>query len=119
MKSLFDKSHALLFGMLGALIIIFIVELITPAPTVIATVDITRITQDFIKDKKQHDLSKEAFKKEVELFGSALERTIKHFADKNHVAILPKEAVMAGSQDYTHDIVMAMEKAMFLEKNMT
>lgn len=107
-----NKSQTFLSGMLGALIVLFIMEWVTPEQKMLATVDITRLTQNFIKKEQEKNISQEIIKQEAILFGTQLEKSLKLFAEKHHLILLPREAVMAGSQDYTSVIAKAMEKSM-------
>jgi len=115
----FNKSQTLLFGMLGALIVLFIMEWVKPVPKMIATVDVTRLTQNFIKEEQAKNISQDTLKQDAALFGKQLEKTIKQFAENNHLVLLPKEAVIAGSKDYTRVIAKAMSQSSAREEDMT
>lgn len=105
-----DKFLTVLLGMLGALIVLLAVECFTPSHQKIATVDITGLTQQFIEDSHAKNLSKDELKNETVIFGKTLEKTIKQFAYQHNLIIVPKEAVMAGGQDYTRDISILIDE---------
>jgi len=84
---------------------------LTPRPMTIATVDIVKLIQDFIKKEQQKNTSEDVLKKEITAFGKALEKNIRAFSENHHVVLLPKEAVMGGSKDYTQLILRAMERS--------
>lgn len=94
-------GSSFLFGMLGTLIIMIINHfVVSPKPT-IGTVNITGLVDRFIKAETAKNLSPDILKQEVKAFGQNLERELKVFSTKNHIVLLPAEAVIAGSQDYT------------------
>jgi hypothetical protein len=117
--NIFSKSYSFLLGMLGALIIVLIMQCFTQSPKVVATVDVTQITQNFIKEMRSKSLSQEALKSETKLFGKQLEKTIKQFAKKNNLVLMPAEAVIAGGQDYTSYIAGMVKGSMSDEENVS
>lgn len=94
-------GSSFLFGMLGALIIMIIAHfIVSPKPTV-GTVNITGLVDRFIKTETEKNLPPDILKQEVKVFGQNLEKELKLFSAKNHIVLLPAEAVIAGGQDYT------------------
>ena len=94
-------SSSFLFGMLGALVgFMLINSFISPAPS-IGTVNITNLVDRFIKQEAQKNLPPETLKQEVKIFGINLEKELKIFSKQNHLVLLPTEAVISGSHDYT------------------
>jgi hypothetical protein len=91
-----------LFGMLGAAIVLIFSHLISPKQEKIATINITKIVDEFIKEENSKHLEPDLMKQEVKKFGQQLESNLKTFAKRNHLILLPNEAVIAGSEDYTY-----------------
>lgn len=116
LSRMIDKSYALLSGMLGALIVMCLTIWLTPPVNVIATVDITTLTNQFIESERNKKISEDVLTKEAAIFGKQLEQSIKQLARKYHLVILPKEAVMFGGIDYTQHIAKSLEKAMAHEE---
>ncbi len=104
-KLLSDFSlHAVtsfLCGMLGAIVVVIIVQLIHKPAPIIATVNITQIVDQFIRDAQQKNIPQNILEKETKQFGEKLEANLKQLAIQNNLVLLPKEAVIAGSVDYT------------------
>lgn len=101
MANLFFYASSFLFGMLGALIIFMFMNFyISPTPS-IGTVNITSLVDRFIKQESQKNLSPDVLKQEVKTFGMTLEKALQIFSKQNHLVLLPAEAVIAGSHDYT------------------
>jgi hypothetical protein len=103
---LFDKfnlqySYAFLFGMLGAIMVFLMTHfLISPKPQ-LATINVTLIVDEFMKQKTGKNLSEDALKNESHLFGKKLEANLYQLAIEKHIILLPSEAVIAGAPDYT------------------
>jgi len=116
LSRLIDKSYAFLSGMLGALIVMCLTIWLTPPTNAIATVDITTLTNQFIQSERSKNLSEDVLTKEAAIFGKQLEKNIKQLAHQYHLVILPKEAVMVGSVDYTQHIAKSLEKSMVHEE---
>jgi hypothetical protein len=111
--NIMQKSQPLLLCIIGALIVFCIASYLTPAAKQIATIDVLAITQQFVKSERDKNISEEAIKKDSIVFGQQLEKTIKQFS-KNHpqVVLLPKEAVMAGGEDYTAVVTKYLQNAL-------
>jgi len=106
---LFDTNNtyimSFLFGMLGALVIIFIFSFMQkPFPT-IATVNITGIVDRFIKEESHKNLEPNLLKKEVKEFGNKVDFVLSHYSKQNNIIFFPSEAVIAGGKDYTPAII--------------
>ena len=69
----------------------------------VATVNITGLINEFVQYESAQNYPPEKVKKDVRNFGRSLERDISRFAKKHHVILLPKEAVIAGTVDYTRE----------------
>lgn len=81
-----------------------------PTNQKIATVDILSITSQFIKqeaNKTQTPLQREAAIKD---FSHNLESSLQQLAHSKSSMLLPKEAVLTGSTDYTAELKALMEK---------
>lgn len=97
----FNSGYAFLWGMIGALIIFITMHFFISPPTKFAKVNITSIVDQFIKQEAAKNLPESALKNEVHIFGKKLEVNLQQFAKKNHLILLPSEAVIAGAPDYT------------------
>ncbi len=100
-NNIFIYSSSFLFGVLGALLVFIIANFFTPSIPSIGTVNITNLVDRFIKEETIKNLPPDTLKKEVKAFGNHLEKELKAFSAKNHLILLPAEAVIAGSHDYT------------------
>ena len=87
--------------MLGAILVLIITHFISQPTKKIVTVNITGIVNQFIKDETHKNLPNETIEKEVKNFGNKLESTMKQYANQHNLVLLPSEAVIAGSTDYT------------------
>ena len=94
-------ATSFLFGMLGAIVVVIIVQLIHKPAPIVATVNITQIVDQFIRDAQQKNIPQNVLEKETKQFGKKLELRLKQLASQNNLVLLPKEAVIAGSLDYT------------------
>jgi hypothetical protein len=100
-------------GMLGASIVLIILHIIEPVQTPrVASVDITGIVNQFIKAQTADHLSTQALQARVNQFGSNLESTLKLLADKQHMVLLPQEAVIAGTVDLTPQVQKILQQKM-------
>jgi hypothetical protein len=64
-------------------------------------VNITGMIDQFIKSEAQNNLSPNILRKEVKKYGVHLNHELQEFSVKNHIILLPSEAVIAGAHDYT------------------
>jgi len=95
---------AFLFGMLGAIFVaIILYATYQPAP-LIATVNITQLVDQFIRDAQQKNTPQNMLEKETKYFGKKLEISLKQLAGKNNLILLPSEAVISNAPDYTDQI---------------
>lgn len=88
-------------GLLGALMVNLFTEWQRPPIPKIVTVNITKLTQDFIKQEQANALSNEVIKRDAATFGSNLDVTLKNLSTLHGFIILPSEAIMAGAIDET------------------
>jgi hypothetical protein len=93
-----------MFGMLGAITIVTIVQLMHASEPMIATVHITQLVDQFIKEERQKNIPQALLEKEIKQFGNKLEATLKKVAKENNLVIFPKEAVMTTVPDVTDRI---------------
>lgn len=96
-----NKGIHFLTSLLGALLVVVIFEWTASHPKEMATVDITAITSNFTSEIKLQKLSEEELKNKITAFGINLEKEIKKLSEDNHLILMPKEAVIAGTPDYT------------------
>ena len=73
----FDHVYSFLFGMLGAMFIVFITNTIHPYQKEIATVNIHKIIRQFSQIEAKKDISEEALKMETKIFGKEIEEMLK------------------------------------------
>lgn len=90
-----------LFGMLGALTMTLMVQFFIKDEPNIATVNITGLVDRFIKQEADKNLSPEVLKNEVKQYGMNLNKELQRLAKEKHLVLMPSEAVIAGSHDYT------------------
>ncbi len=93
-----------LFGMLGAITIVIIAQLMHTSEPMIATVHITQLVDQFIKEERQKNIPQSLLEKEIKQFGNKLEATLKKVAKENNLVIFPKEAVITTVPDVTDRI---------------
>lgn len=96
-----NHACSFLFGMLGSMVIVSIFYYLSPQPKKIAVVNITAIVKDFVSSESKQNIPADNLRKAVKQFGMTLEQTLKVVAKENNVILMPSEAVMSGSQDYT------------------
>lgn len=108
-NNIFVYSSSFLFGVLGALFVFIVVNIFSSTTPSIGTVNITSLVDRFIKEESLKNLPPNILKQEVKVFGRNLEKELKHFSAKNHLILLPSEAVIAGSHDYTALIMERLE----------
>jgi len=97
----FNAAYAFLFGMLGALVVLTLVHFFMLPRITFAKVNVTAIVDQFIQQESAKHLSEIDLKSEVQWFGKQLEKNLQQIAKKNHLVLLPSEAVIAGVSDYT------------------
>lgn len=108
--ALFTLNHAysFLFGMCGAMLVLFITTEMRPSQKQIATVNITQIIKQFTNIEAKKTLSDEVLRQETKIFGQRLEQTLKQFSHNHNLILFPTEAVIAGCDDYTQLVMQAM-----------
>jgi hypothetical protein len=104
-----QQAYSFLFGMLGAIFVLLIVQLNSPKPKNIVTVNITQIVAQFMKDESQRNTAKDSLNEEVKRFGVRLEKTLKNYSKTHHVILMPSEAVIVGTTDATAAIKSIMQ----------
>lgn len=95
------QGTSFLSGILGALMVFIIMNVFTAPKISIGTINITGLIDQFIKQEGQKNVSPEVLQQEVKTFGMKLEKELKAFSKQNHLILLPSEAVVSGSEDYT------------------
>lgn len=90
-----------LSGILGAITVFVVVQLFHAAPYKIGTVNITGIVDQFVKHETKKNAGEDVTRAEVKKYGLHLESELKQFSKENHLVLLPSEAVISGSNDYT------------------
>lgn len=102
-------GFSLLFGMLGALMIFLVLHCMEKPNTKLATVNITGIVDRFIKVESEKVSSPDTLKKEVKQFGVALDKELRIFSKENGIVLMPSEAVIAGTPDYTSAVAERLQ----------
>lgn len=87
---------AIFINILVSITVNMIFYCLYPIPA-IATVDVLGITTSFIQEAV-HKKSKDS---EIKAFSQNLEKNLEKISHKKSVILLPKEAVLKGSSDYT------------------
>lgn len=70
----------------------------------IGTANITAIVDQYVKGQIEKKSSPEAQQAQIRGFGHRLEIVLREIAHKEHVVLLPSEAVIAGARDYTQEL---------------
>lgn len=103
---------SLILSWLIALMTSLVTVFIYPHQPDIATVDISAITTDFIKEEAKKAQSTDEKEEAIRAYSHALESAIETLVSKKNVVLVPKEAVIKGASDYT----LALKRLMSLEK---
>lgn len=77
----------------------------------IVTVDIVGLTQETLKKLSNPALEPEKYQNLIKNYVLNLEKTLKTLAQENHLIILPKEAVIEGSEDITKIVESLIKEA--------
>lgn len=108
---LLEKGLPLLYGAFGAVITVLLLELIITPQKQLVTVDITKITTNFIREERlKKNMNNEELKNEIVNFGATLQKTLQRFATQNNVILMPREAIISGVPDYTAYIESEINK---------
>lgn len=91
---------SLISGMIGALMMQFI---FTKHNAVIATIDITNMTQSYIKEIANQSLPMQQKQERINRFATLLTKYTKQLSRQKNVVLLPREAVIAGGNDFTQE----------------
>ncbi len=97
-------ATSLLFGMLGAILVAIIVQFINKPAPIIATVNITQLVDQFIKEEQQKNIPQHILEKETQFFGKKLEFRLKQLAIENNLVLFPREAVISTVPDVTDQV---------------
>lgn len=101
-------TTSFLFGMLGAMVVVTIVQLNDKPTPMIATVNITQLVDQFIRDAQQKNIPQGILEKEAKQFGKKLELRLKQLAIQNNLVLFPKEAVISTVPDVSDEIRFQM-----------
>lgn len=101
-----------LSGLLGALTVFAVMHYYVSKPNAIGTVNITYLVDQYSKREAAKNLPIELLKKEVSEFGSLLEHETKKLSLEKRLVLLPNQAVIAGSKDYTVIVRDRIERKM-------
>lgn len=93
----------MLSALMGTTISVVLSRVILPNPS-LATVDMTGLMYQFVKSEATGSASLAEKRIEVRHFSQQLETALKTIAQEKHLILVPKEAVIAGSQDITAEV---------------
>lgn len=93
--------YYLILGLLSTAFMMLIIYFIAPQKPAIATVDVTRMVNQFVQAQIKLNLPKQELQQRVKTFGAQLETTLNAVAKKQKVVLVPSEAVIAGGKDLT------------------
>ncbi len=91
-------------GGVGVAITLTVAWLWYDAPLQIATVNIRKLTQDFINAQVKQDMGEPALNKRVAEFSQQLDKALQKVADEHHAVLVPSEAVIVGAKDVTLEV---------------
>lgn len=100
---------SVIFGM--ALMLLFYLTVHPQQQQQIATVDVSKIVDEFVKGTAQKKLPPEKMQSGIEAFGKKLEGTLKTMADDKHLILMPNEAVITGAKDITEQVRKELVRA--------
>lgn len=115
-KSLINKEtfflvfSQLCFGALGALIVYM--GVIQRHPPTIATVNITGLVDSFIRETTKQSLSEVEMKQKASLFSDQLTQIIKRISGREHLVLVPSEAVISGAPDLTQEVAYEIKRGL-------
>ena len=89
-----------LTAVITSLVMNSVFYIVTRKPT-IATVDIVAITTDFIQKEARKNHSNHEKELAIKAFSHRLETALDELSYSKNLVLLPKEAVIKGSPDYT------------------
>jgi hypothetical protein len=98
----------LLVGMLGSVVVMFLIYLLEPRREVV-TVDVTGIIHRFVKAEANLKLPPDQLQKQVQVFGQTLDTTLRRIAREKQLILVPKEAVISGAKDVSQEVEARME----------
>lgn len=97
-------------GILGALLIVWLLHQPARVKSDIATVDLNSIIQHFIQTQAKQKLAPQTMKNNSQQFSKQLVVTLHKLAIKNHLVLMPTQAVIAGTSDVTPQVRLALKK---------
>lgn len=93
----------ILSALMGSTISLVLNRVILPNPH-LATVDMTGLMVRFVQSEANESASLVQKRAEVRAFSQHLETVLKEIAHEKHLILVPKEAVITGSQDVTAEV---------------
>lgn len=97
--------YQFLLGALGAVTIMFVFHIIEPHQKPrIGTVNVTALIDTFVKAQTNQKLTGAEQQQRVKTFGQTLEKTMAEISAKQHMVLMPSEAVIAGEIDFTPQV---------------
>ena len=102
-----QATYPFVFGALGACTVFLFRAYFFPIVT-IGTVNVTSLVDQFIQQEAKQNISPVQLKEHIHTFSQQLEEAVQFISDKKHVVLVPREAVLAGSKDYTALVTLQM-----------
>ena len=96
----------------AAAVAVAMVRLTQPDPPRIASVRLGELTARFAFDVAGSDVPEEAAAVEARRWAAALEQALRAVAERHGAVLLPARAVAAGALDLTHDVELALARAL-------
>ena len=109
-ESLFIVISQVLIAMVVSIVMLVFHHHLHREPQIV-TVDIVGLTQETLKKLSNSALEPEKSQNLIKNYVLNLEKTLKTLAQENHLIILPKEAVIEGSEDITKLVESLIKKA--------
>lgn len=99
-----------IMGIINILLMVFVMTMQSSADTKIGMVNITGMVNSFIKETAQQPLSAGQKQEKIARFGEALQKVVESEARENHMILIPSEAVIAGADDVTKEVMVAIKR---------
>lgn len=105
---MFKPTHITVFIAIASSLVMNTIFYIATQPPVIATVDVVSITSQFIKEEARKNRSNHEKEVAIRAFSHHLETALYALSKSKSLVLLPREAVIKGSPDYTTTLMTIM-----------
>lgn len=97
------------WGFLGATVAILMAHSYSK-PMRIGSVNVTGLVNQFVTaESVKPSVTPEQMKKDVHQFSQKLDQAMESVSHKNHIVLVPSEAVLSGSSDYTEAVSLQVK----------